>query len=325
MKKVKFLLMIAMAFVLASATSVSAITASTIDGLGASTSKDGEYTKILLEENVSLDLEIEDGEKVILDLNGYTFTNYTDGCSSIYIKKGGELTIISSQEGGKINQKATSTAPVINNAGTLIIEDGTIEASARRQASVYNAGDLTVRGGTITTTANDVFGLTNEGTTTITGGNFIQAYNYSIINNANTMKIQGGNFTISEGNTAAYSLITNQGSATNASLEITNGTFNANAGVFFNDKENTIAISGGSYSHDISDYVADGYTMTEQDGKFVLTEAEDVKEPETSEPSKEDTTIEKNPNTYDNILIYVGLAFVGSIALGYSIKKATTR
>ncbi len=325
MKKVKFLLMIAMAFVLAGATNVSAITASTIDGSGASTSQEGEYTRILLEENVSHDLEIGDGEKVVLDLNGYTLTNYTDGCSAIYIKDGGELIITSSQEGGKINQKSTSTAPVVNNDGTLIIEEGTIEASARRQAAVYNAGDVTVCGGTITTTGNDIFGFTNEGTATIAGGNFIQAYNYSIINNANVMKIQGGNFEISTGNTNAYSLITNQGSANKASLEVTAGTFKANANVFFNDDEDTIAISGGSYSHDISEYVADGYTMTEENGQFVLNKDEEVKEPESSEPGKEDTTIEENPNTYDNILVYVGLALFGSIALGYSIKKATTR
>ncbi len=38
-----------------------------------------------------------------------------------------------------------------------------------------------------------------------------------------------------------------------------------------------------------------------------------------------DITIAKNPNTYDEIILYVAIALLGSIALGYLIKKKVAR
>ncbi len=40
---------------------------------------------------------------------------------------------------------------------------------------------------------------------------------------------------------------------------------------------------------------------------------------------KPDNQAKENPNTYDAIILYVAIALVGSIALGYSIKKAMTK
>lgn len=42
------------------------------------------------------------------------------------------------------------------------------------------------------------------------------------------------------------------------------------------------------------------------------------------EPAK-DTTISKNPNTSDNVLIYTLISLIGCATLGYSVKKVATR
>lgn len=59
----------------------------------------------------------------------------------------------------------------------------------------------------------------------------------------------------------------------------------------------------------------------------VSPEEEKKEEQETVKPTekKEDNKATKNPNTYDNIMTYVIIAALGTIALGFSIKKATSR
>lgn len=224
--------------------------------------------KMSLEKDVAHDLEIKNGQKVVLNLNGHNMTNYTEAVSTIYVENGAELTI----EGtGSVSQKTGSTNSVIGNYGKLVINGGSFVAGSTRQASIYNAGTLEFTSGSLTTSANDVFGLTNVGTATIKGGTFTQAHNYSVINNAGTMTIEDGKFTIAEGNTLAYSLITNQSPADKkATLTIKNGDFTGNKGVFFNEEGDEIAISGGTYkaedTTDIEEFLTDGLELG-TDGK----------------------------------------------------------
>ena len=319
MKKLKvFLGLLVCAFMVVPFMGVSAIDA---DGIGydgsnvTSEQREGVYY-LTLTGDATLDLVI-DGEEVVLDLNGHNFTNFADANSVIYVKSG-KLTITDSQNSGTIKKKDSSAAPTVNNEGTLIVEGGTISSKGEKSAALHNSGTLTVAGGTITTEEDNVFGLVNEGTTVIDGGNFIQAHNFSALNNANKMEIKNGNFTISDGNTGAYSLITNQGSTNNASLEITGGTFKANGGVFYNEGEDEIAISGGSYSHDVSAYLADGFEMKEENGEFVLVENT------TPETPKDDTEVKdevENPKTSDGIMITVAALVLSSVIVFVARKK----
>ena len=281
--------------------------------------EDGVY-KLQLTANADEDLIIRDGETVILDLNGFTFTNYAPANSAILVEKGGSLTIADSKGSGTIEKKDESNAPTVNNQGTLVLTAGTITADgldSAKSAALHNSGDLTVTGGVITTKEDGVFGLVNEGIAVISGGKFVQAHNFSVVNNANKMEITGGEFAISDGNTGAYSLITNQGSTNNASLTISGGSFKANGGVFFNDKEDVIAVSGGTYSHDVSDYLADGFAVKEENGEFVLVK----EEPTVDEDKKDEVKDEvENPKTSDGIIL-VFTALAGSAVLAFVAKK----
>ena len=264
------------------------------------------------------DLVIAAGEEVVLDLNGHNFINFASANSAIYVLNGGKLTITDSHDGGTIKKSDVSSAPTVNNEGTLIVSGGTISANGEKSAALYNSGTLTVNGGTITTEEDNVFGLVNEGTTVIEGGNFVQAHNFSVINNANKMEIKDGTFAISDGNTGAYSLITNQGSTNDASLEVTGGSFTANGSVFYNEGEDTVTVSGGSYSDDVSKYLADGFEMKEENGEFVLVK-EEIITPET--PSEEVKDEVENPKTSDGIMIAFGLLAVSIVTVVIAKKK----
>lgn len=226
--------------------------------------------KMTLERDVAHDIEIKAGEKVILDLDGHNLTNYTAAVSTIWVAEGAELTITGT---GEINQKAGSTNSVIGNYGKLVIEGGTHIASNTRQASIYNDGILEFINGTLTTAADDVFGLTNVGTAVIKGGDFKQAHNFSIINNAGTMTIEGGKFAVTENNTGAYSLITNQSEeGATASLIIKDGSFKGNKGILYNEENDKVSITGGTFdAEDLSDLVKyiDSDKKLDENGQIV--------------------------------------------------------
>ena len=79
---------------------------------------------VTLTGEINQDLIIENGEEVILDLNGFTFENFTKECEAIKVLKGGKLTIIDSGDTGTVTHIEGSTYSPITNLGTLIIEDG---------------------------------------------------------------------------------------------------------------------------------------------------------------------------------------------------------
>lgn len=294
---------------------VNAINVDNIGGNVTSKKEDGVW-HLTLNGGDTKDLEIRRDETVVLDLNGFTLTNYADGCSTIWVQPGGTLTIVDSKGNGAIKKLNASGAPVVNNEGTLTVEAGTISSKGEKSAALLNSGTLTVSGGTITAEEDNVFGLVNEGAAVINGGNFVQAHNFSVVNNANKMEIKDGNFTVEDGNTGAYSLITNQGSTNNATLEVNGGTFKANKGVFYNDGEDEITVSGGTYSHDVSAYLADGFEMKEENGEFVLVEETATSETpkDENEPTQTTETVE-NPKTNDSILLVLGtLAVSGVVA-----------
>ena len=300
---------------------VNAINVDNISGNVTSKKEDGVW-HLTLNGGDTKDLEIESGETVVLDLNGFTLTNFADGCSTIWVKPGGTLTIVDSKGNGAIKKLNASGAPVVNNEGTLTVEAGTISSKGEKSAALLNSGTLTVSGGTITAEEDNVFGLVNEGTAVINGGNFVQAHNFSVVNNANKMEIKDGNFTVEDGNTGAYSLITNQGSTNNATLEVNGGTFKANKGVFYNDGEDEITVSGGTYSHDVSAYLADGFEMKEENGEFVLAKETATSETpkDENEPTQTTETVE-NPKTNDSILLVLGTLAVSGVVAFVAKRK----
>lgn len=316
--KIKMLGLLAFAFMIVPFAKVDAIYVDDIGG-NVTSIEESNVWYLTVQDDDRKDLIIRNGETVVLDLNGHTFTNYTAANSVIWVQDGGNLTIIDSVGTGVINKSDASSTPTVNNQGTLTVKGGTITASGAKSASLYNSGTLTFTDGTITTEEDNVFGLVNEGTAVISGGKFVQAHNFSVLNNANKMEISGGDFAVSEGNTNAYSLITNQGSSAAASLEVTGGTFKANNNVFYNEGEDKVVVSGGTYSHDVSKYLADGFNLKQENGEYVLVKDEQI--PVTDDTDKVTAEEIKNPETSDNVIVYVLLALVGLGAAAITTRK----
>ncbi len=146
-------------------------------------------------------LIIEEVQNITINLNGYTFNNYTE------LQNKGMLKIVdsSAEKNGKIKSEY---GIAVLNSGTMTVESGGISNSGY---GIQNNGTLNIEGGNIT---NNTYGIYNDGTgiVTITGGNIntntYGVYNYSgkvdietsgIINNDYGIYIAGGTTNIKEG------------------------------------------------------------------------------------------------------------------------------
>ena len=136
-KKTIFIIVLVITYILLLSNSIYAFNADDNTWVGCPIKKENEGDKIkfTLErdaiekdgDNAGIDLEVKAGQIVILD--GHKLQNYSEGCSTINIFPGGNLTIVDNSGGkqGEILQKNGSTGlSTIYNAGTLNIEAGKI-------------------------------------------------------------------------------------------------------------------------------------------------------------------------------------------------------
>ncbi len=212
------------------------------------------------------DLTIIAGETVIIDLFGYTWTNYDIHSSAIVVESGAKLTIMDSKTNGKITYKDETVATsnyypdLIQNKGTLIFQSGTIEVN--KGSSTINSNpkgtgienlenaNLIIEGGTIKTIGNGSWGIVNKGVATIKGGTLTQGGDHSVILNAKDMTIEDGLFNQTGSN--HNSLITNDDN-TNPKLEIKGGEFSVESKIFHakaSGDNKDIIITGGKFSTD---------------------------------------------------------------------------
>ena len=148
--------------------------------------------KLLRDIGLSSDAIIEANQNIIIDLNGYTISNYNA------ITNKGTLKIIDSSAGqtGKIINTILGTA--ISNIGTMELNSGNISDSAY---GIKNTGTLNITGGTI---QNNSYGIYNDanGTVTITSGeitsNTYGIYNYdaTAVTNINSGSISSNEYGI---------------------------------------------------------------------------------------------------------------------------------
>ncbi len=201
---------------------------------------------------LSQDLEIMQGEKVILDLNGYTLQGYTTGFETIYVHEGAELTIVDNSEAktGKVipaSGAGTVQLPVIRNDGTLTIEDGTFEQKDA-YGVVINYGTLNINGGKFVQSADAKWSiLDNKGTTTISGGDFDGDAAFWMVRNEASLTVTGGDFD-STGNANMIGSIYQGDSLpaeNNVKTEIKKGTFDSEGGIFVVYEGTKLEISGG--------------------------------------------------------------------------------
>ncbi|MBQ4284812.1 MAG: hypothetical protein IJB96_12905 [Lachnospira sp.] len=117
-----------------------------------------------------------------LDLNGKTWT-YT-GTQGAIMAMNSDITVMSSVDGGKIDA-GSAMAGILNVAGTLMVESGTIVGG------ICNDGTLYINGGTVTGTTSAIY---NEGIVTVVGGtlSYSGADGVAVIENYGAVVVEGG-------------------------------------------------------------------------------------------------------------------------------------
>lgn len=253
--------------------------------------------KLVLTGAADEDLVIVEGETVTVDLAGNVWTNNYTKTSAFDVQEGATLIIMDSKTGGKITYNESSEkntiegknsyAPLIANAGTVIVQSGTItvnkgetDANATGILNKDNA-KLFVEGGLIETTVDYSWGVTNEGEMTINGGTLNQGKNFSIIDNAKSLLINGGTFTVTKDETH-HSLITNVDAAT-PEIKITGGDFtDTNIKKLFHkstgvEGNTDIVLTGGTYpialKEEIEKYMDQEKYEINDDG-MIITDAD---------------------------------------------------
>ena len=215
--------------------------------------------KLLKDTGAGADVMIEASQNIIIDLNGYTLSNYNE------ITNNGTLKIIdtSAEQSGKIIGATTEIA--ISNKGTLELNTGTITDSTY---GIKNTGTLNITGGKIENTTYGIYNDSN-GNVTITSctitSNIYGIYNYA---STNTTNINGGIIYSNEYGIYNYNGTTNlnnvemqeneysvynAGGTTNVATTITGTTYGVyNAGGTTNIKE------GAEVQSNTGIYVAKG-------------------------------------------------------------------
>ncbi len=263
MKKLKLFVMAIVAMFAA----VVSVNASTIEKLKDEAPKDtvdvtesNGVTTIKLLQSTSFNLEVKDGEKVVLDLNGHALNNTTSEGKievdhpTITVEKNGTLTIKGSGSITRTTQYPNSqiSQAIIDNYGVLNLEGGFISPQGAAIYGIRNLAGATINvsgDARVSTVYAKTYGLWNEGTANINGGQFDQSLNAdmpAVVNSQNAkMNITDGVFRDMTGKK-----LQTVAPVGNAETTITGGKF---------DRQDT---STGSYEQqDMSAFIPEGYEM----------------------------------------------------------------
>lgn len=223
---------------------------------------------VTLSEDITLidPVVVAEGKEVTINLNGKTLDIYTHKSAGAVLKNNGTLAI----EGGTISSLGNNGGSAIANNGTLTVKNATLNGAPNADGNwpsytVNNTGTMTLENTTITSkhgavcsygegavlTLNNctldmagIPGFTSHGIYTYSGGKVI---------------INGGTYE-------------NKATDQNASgASVINGNVEVNAGTFTGRIENyygTPVLKGGTYSENPAAYVAEGYKVIAENGKY---------------------------------------------------------
>lgn len=192
-------------------------------------------TSITLSTNRTESISVASNEECVLDLNGYVLSGAIDNK--------GILTIKDSSGGKGMIQVANNHA--ITNTGTLVIENGTVDALSHAKGAVVNevGGKVTINNGKFIRSNEAPDNNTNN-----SGGNsWYVLYNHGdmIINNADVSSV--GHFSSlvengwANGNDNKSEIISN--------LSINGGTFTGGINTIKNDDYGNLVITNGKFSN----------------------------------------------------------------------------
>ena len=145
----------------------------------------GDYVTINLLEDISENVTIPAGKNIILDFQGYTFSNKT---TAALIENKGNLKII----GGTFQSNGTNAVINNNKNCRLEVTGGNIISTGTKQAIYNDGGNVTISGNPYISTSSSIRAAVhnlNNGTMTITGGTIVATNFSGISNDAGTMTI----------------------------------------------------------------------------------------------------------------------------------------
>jgi len=231
------------------------------------------------------------GKSLVLDLNGHTLSQ-EKGCTGSYqlINNNGNLTITGNgtlsfkdlSEGGG----ATWGSYIINNKGTLLVENGTIEHLGSLNGETNHptdipiqnyAGKVIINGGVISSPHfRSLRDFTAGGEIIINGGTFKgQIWMQGLGTGSSSLTINGGNFSPTYGYDGSSVYITNGTNVVN--LSVTGGYFNTKIGCASATKEGVAgAVTGGVFTESAKNntaaaLIATGYSFVENgDGTYTV-------------------------------------------------------
>lgn len=225
-----------------------------------------------------------------IDLNGKSISYTSDVAASsamIAVESGNTLVIKDTVGGGKISYNYTGagdptfgwgTYTISNNGGTLVIENGTIEMlsdiafAKHMDCAVFQySGSTTINGGKIST-PNYRSARLWKGDMTINGGEFEGQLWVQAVDNSAELTINGGSFAPCGGD---YSSVFVENSTYTVTLSVTGGTFATKLGCSNFAKDGVKgSVTGGVFGEEPNaNLLAEGYYVTEVDGKYVVADA----------------------------------------------------
>ena len=302
------------------------------DDLGITKIDNGNSSYTLkLTKLTQINLEIKNGEKVTLDLNGNDLDNTsTEGMPTILVDEGAELTIINSGENHYIRRDIVipnfeGSQPVIRNNGTLTIKGGTILTSEQSCYGIENSGKLTISGGGITVSTEKTYGIFNNtnGEVNITDGRFQQgaipehSADAPLVVNQGKLNITGGTF------------LNNTGNKVPSIADITGGTASVTGGKFvYQDPD-----SGAQENQDMSTLIPDNYEL-DNNGNVVEKQEPTEQQPADQQPADQEPAdqqpteqepateeLDDEPKTGNAYSTSVGLVSLLSLAGAVISKK----
>ena len=217
---------------------------------------------------------IEEGQTVVLDLNGKTIIGKMHRSVGAVIKNNGTLTI----KNGTISSTEANGGSAIQNSGTLTVEDATFNGAPNADGSwpsytVNNTGELIINNSNITSYHGSVASYGDNA--------IVEMYNTNIDMTGIPGFTSHGIYTYNNGKvTVNGGIIANKATDQAASgASVINGSVTVNAGEFTGRIENyygTPVLKGGTYSVKPNpNFIADGYKVVEvEEGKLWKVEAE---------------------------------------------------
>lgn len=180
-------------------------------------------------------LTVASGKAVVLDLNGHTISQTVKSTSGqVMISNNGNLTITGNgtlilTDNGTVSGEAAYGSYTIRNAGTLVVENGTVELVRgeidNASQVIFNySGSTIINNGTITASKARSIRVWN-GSVTINSGTFDgQVWAQPVNEDGCSLIINGGSFKpATNGNDASSIYVTN--STYDVALSVTGGSF----------------------------------------------------------------------------------------------------